>query len=182
MPGTQVPTLSGQQVLDQDPGAASGRVKPAERWNVGGARGGLLSGGTCKPCKRGRRTSPARSTAMPGRMMEKSREQYGRDWGQYQQQWNQGVTGTELGLRTKAQNFGQAEAASGCASRSTRWRASRAGARRRRRRRFGSRWRSSPASRAGIRRWQGQQNQFTQGLQSAAVEPGAATAVSAGTL
>ena len=75
------------------------------------ARGGLLSGGRSRP-----------SNAAPGPRQPGVRqcveahdgpkaEQYGRDWGQYQQQWNQGVTGTELGLRTQRRTL-QAEAAS----------------------------------------------------------------------
>ena len=76
-------------------------------------------------------------------------EQYGRDWGQYQQAWNQGVQGTQLGLQTQAQNFGQAMQAAqlreqvqsdGAAA----W----AGRRRRRKPPSGNRWRSKPASRA----------------------------------
>jgi hypothetical protein len=114
MPGTQVPTLSGQELLAQDPGAAF-RQSEARKALEGSAaaRGDLLSGGTLQALQ-------ARSQDLASqeygnaweRMMRKNTEQYGRDWGQYQQRWGEGVTGAELGLRTNAQNFGQAEAAS----------------------------------------------------------------------
>jgi hypothetical protein len=114
MPGTQVSTLTGQQVLDQDPGAAF-RQSEARKALEGSAaaRGDLLSGGTLQALQ-------ARSQDLASqeygnawqRMMARDTEQYGRNWGQYQQAWNQGVQGTQLGLQTTAQNFGQALSAS----------------------------------------------------------------------
>jgi hypothetical protein len=110
MPGTQVSQLTGQQVLDQDPGAAF-RQSEARKALEGSAaaRGDLLSGGTLQALQ-------ARSQDLASqeygnawqRMMARDTEQYGRNWGQYQQAWNQGVQGTQLGLATNAQNFGQA--------------------------------------------------------------------------
>ena len=101
MPGTQVSTLTGQQVLDQDPGAAF-RQSEARKALEGSAaaRGDLLSGGTLQALQ-------ARSQDLASqeygnawqRMMARDTEQYGRNWGQYQQAWNQGVQGTQLGSR-----------------------------------------------------------------------------------
>jgi hypothetical protein len=113
MPGTQVPTLTGQQVLDQDPGAAF-RQSEARKALEGSAaaRGDLLSGGTLQALQsRSQDLAAQEYQSAWQRMMARNTEQYGRDWGQYQQNWNQGVQGTQLGLQTNAQNFGQAMSA-----------------------------------------------------------------------
>jgi hypothetical protein len=110
MPGTQVSTLTGQQVLDQDPGAAFRQTEARKALEgSAAARGDLLSGGTLQALQ-------ARSQDLASqeygnawqRMMARDTEQYGRNWGQYQQAWNQGVQGTQLGMAANAQNFGQA--------------------------------------------------------------------------
>jgi hypothetical protein len=113
MPGTQVSTLTGQQVLDQDPGAAF-RQSEARKALEGSAaaRGGLLSGSTLGALQRQSQDLASQEYGNAWqRMMARDTEQYGRNWGQYQQNWNQGVQGTQLGLQTNAQNFGQAMSA-----------------------------------------------------------------------
>ena len=113
MPGTQVSQLTGQQVLDQDPGAAF-RQSEARKALEGSAaaRGDLLSGGTLQALQsRSQDLASQEYGNAWQRMMARDTEQYGRDWGQYQQHWNQGVQGTQLGLQTNAQNFGQAMSA-----------------------------------------------------------------------
>jgi hypothetical protein len=114
MPGTQVASLTGQQVLDQDPGAAF-RQSEARKALEGSAaaKGGLLSGSTLGALQRQSQDLASQEYGNAWqRMMAKDTEQYGRNWGQYQQAWNQGVQGTQLGLQTNAQNFGQAMSAS----------------------------------------------------------------------
>jgi len=113
MPGTQVSTLTGQQVLDQDPGAAF-RQSEARKALEGSAaaRGGLLSGSTLGALQRQSQDLASQEYGNAWqRMMARDTEQYGRNWGQYQQAWNQGIQGTQLGLQTQAQNFGQAMSA-----------------------------------------------------------------------
>ena len=113
MPGTQVSQLTGQQVLDQDPGAAF-RQSEARKALEGSAaaKGGLLSGSTLGALQRQSQDLASQEYGNAWqRMMARDTEQYGRDWGQYQQNWNQGVQGTQLGLQTNAQNFGQAMSA-----------------------------------------------------------------------
>ena len=110
MPGTQVSTLTGQQVLDQDPGAAF-RQSEARKALEGSAaaRGGLLSGSTLGALQRQSQDLASQEYGNAWqRMMARDTEQYGRNWGQYQQAWNQGVQGTQLGMAANAQNFGQA--------------------------------------------------------------------------
>ena len=113
MPGTQVSQLTGQQVLDQDPGAAF-RQSQAQKALEGSAaaKGGLLSGSTLGALQRQSQDLASQEYGNAfNRMMQRDVEQYGRNWGQYQQAWNQGVQGTQLGLQTNAQNFGQAMSA-----------------------------------------------------------------------
>ena len=114
MPGTQVSQLTGQQVLDQDPGVAF-RQSEARKALEGSAaaRGGLLSGSTLGGLQRQSQDLASQEYGNAfNRMMARDTEQYGRNWGQYQQHWNQGVQGAQLGLQTNAQNFGQAMSAS----------------------------------------------------------------------
>ena len=113
MPGTQVSQLTGQQVLDQDPGAAF-RQSEARKALEGSAaaKGGLLSGSTLGALQRQSQDLASQEYGNAyNRMMQRDVEQYGRNWGQYQQNWNQGVQGAQLGLQTNAQNFGQAMSA-----------------------------------------------------------------------
>ena len=109
MPGTQVPTLTGQQVLDQDPGAAFRQTEARKALEgSAAARGGLLSGSTLGALQRQSQDLASQEYRNAWqRMMARDTEQYGRNWGQYQQNWNQGVQGTQLGLATNAQNFRQ---------------------------------------------------------------------------
>ena len=67
MPGTQVSQLTGQQVLDQDPGAAF-RQSEARKALEGSAaaRAGCSVARRLGPFSASPRTSPARSTATPG--------------------------------------------------------------------------------------------------------------------
>jgi hypothetical protein len=113
MPGTQVSQLTGQQVLDQDPGAAF-RQSEARKALEGSAaaRGDLLSGGTLQALQtRSQDLASQEYGNAFNRMMQRDTEQYGRNWGQYQQAWNQSVQGTQVDLATNAQNFGQAMSA-----------------------------------------------------------------------
>ena len=113
MPGTQVSQLTGQQVLDQDPGAAF-RQSEARKALEGSAaaRGGLLSGSTLGALQRQSQDLASQEYGNAWqRMMARDTEQYGRNWGQYQQKWGEGVTGAQLGLASNAQNFGQAMSA-----------------------------------------------------------------------
>ena len=110
MPGTQVSTLTGQQVLDQDPGAAFRQTEARKALeSSAAARGDLLSGGTLQALQsRSQDLASQEYGNAWQRMMARDTEQYGRNWGQYQQAWNQGVQGTQLGMAANAQNFGQA--------------------------------------------------------------------------
>ena len=114
MPDTQVSSLTGQQVLDQDPGAAFRQSEARKALEASAAaRGGLLSGATGGALQRQSQDLASQEYGNAWqRMMARDTEQYGRNWGQYQQNWNQGVQATQLGLQTNAQNFNQAEAAS----------------------------------------------------------------------
>ena len=103
MPNTYVSTLTGQEVLDQDPGAAFRQSEARKALEASAAaRGGLLSGGALTALQ-------ARSQDLASqeygnawdRMMARGTEQYGRDWNQYQQRWNQGVQGTQLELQAQ---------------------------------------------------------------------------------
>ena len=109
MPGTQVSTLTGQQVLDQDPGAAFRQTEARKALEgSAAARGGLLSGSTLGALQRQSQDLASQEYGNAWqRMMARDTEQYGRNWGQYQQAWNQGVQGTQLGMAANAQNFGQ---------------------------------------------------------------------------
>ena len=113
MPGTQVPTLQGQDLLAQDPGYQFRQDQARKALEASSlAKGMGMSGSTL-----GALQSQSQDLASQEygnawqRMMARDTEQYGRDWGQYQQRWNQGVQGTQLGLQTQAQNFGQAMSA-----------------------------------------------------------------------
>ena len=110
MPGTQVPTLTGQQVLEQDPGAAFRQTEARKALEASAlARGAGMSGSTLAALQRQSQDLASQEYGNAWkRMMTRDTEQYGRNWNQYQQQWNQGVQGTQLGLQTNAQNFGQA--------------------------------------------------------------------------
>jgi hypothetical protein len=109
MPGTQVSQLTGQQVLDQDPGAAFRQTEARKALESSAlAKGMGMSGSTLGALQRQSQELASQEYGNAWqRMMARDTEQYGRDWGQYQQQWNQGVQGTQLGLQTQAQNFGQ---------------------------------------------------------------------------
>lgn len=113
MPGSQVPTLTGQQVLDQDPGYQFRQDEARRALEASAAfRGSGMSGSTLGAL--GRQSSDLASQEYQNawqRMMGRDTEQYGRNWNQYLQNWNQGVTGTQLGLQTNAQNFGQSMSA-----------------------------------------------------------------------
>jgi hypothetical protein len=113
MPGTQVPTLSGQALLAQDPGVQFRQDQARQALEASAAaRGGMLSGPALAALQRqGQDLASQEYGNAWQRMMSRDIEQYGRDWNQYLQNWQQGVTGTQLGLQTQAQNFQQAMSA-----------------------------------------------------------------------
>ena len=113
MPGTQVSQLTGQQVLDQDPGAAFRQTEARKALEASAlAKGMGMSGSTLGALQRQSQDLASQEYGNAWqRMMARDTEQYGRNWGQYQQNWNQGIQGAQLGLQTNAQNFGQAMSA-----------------------------------------------------------------------
>ena len=167
-PGTQVSQLTGQQVLDQDPGAAFRQTEARKALEASAAsRGGLMSGSTLGALQRqGQDLASQEYGNAFNRMMQRDVEQYGRDWGQYQQNWNEGVQGTQLNMATNAQNFGQAMSAAQLResvnqqAQQMGWNQAQAEAA----------FREQMAQASSQQGWQqalqGQQNQFTQGLQS----------------